>query len=215
MCAQPVSYLTQSEYDVKNATYPVIDGVDFTALFRAQEPHNLRVPTALRMTATFPYILPVVRLPSNPPINIMDAGLRDNFGIELSNRYLHVIRDWVKENTGTVVMLQIRDTREHEIFPITNMNTLGKMLADPATVIQNKWEPFQSYSQGYSKDYLKEYFGDKLQYVTLQYIPEEGKKTAALNFHITTKEQEDLLKSIYNTENTKEIDKLVKLLKEE
>lgn len=210
MCAQPVSYLTQSEYDVNNAAYPAIDGVDFATFFAEQNPYNLRLPTALRMTATFPYILPVVRLPSSPEINVMDAGLRDNFGIELSNRYLHVMRKWIKENTSKVIMLQIRDTRQYEIFPPSSMNTLGKMLADPLTVIQNKWEPFQSYGQGYTRDYIKEYFGDQLEYVTLQYIPEGGKKAAALNFHVTTKEQADILQSLNHPLNKKEIEKLLK-----
>lgn len=212
MSAQPVSYLTQSEYDIQHNTYPAIDGIDFAKFFNKQDPYNLRLTTALRMTATFPYILPVVRLPSTPNINVMDAGLRDNFGIELSNRYIHTMRQWIMDNTSRVILLQIRDTRQYEIFPPTNMNTLGKMLADPLTVIQNKWEPFQSYGQGYTRDYLKEYFGDKLNYITLQYIPEGGKKAAALNFHVTTKEQEDILQSINHKENTKEIKKLLELL---
>ncbi|MCB0696308.1 MAG: patatin-like phospholipase family protein, partial [Chitinophagaceae bacterium] len=215
MCAQPVGYLTQSEYDVRYTASPAIDGVDLATLFHKQNPYNLRLATALRMTATFPYILPVVRLPSEPMMNIMDAGLRDNFGIELSNRYLHTMRNWIIQNVGKVVMLQIRDTRQFEIFPPSDMNTLGKMLADPLFAIQNKWEPFQSYSQGYTKDYLKEYFGDRLEYITLQYIPEDGKKVAALNFHVTAKEQEDLLQSIYKTENQREIQKLITLLGQE
>lgn len=212
MAAQPLGYLTQSEYDITNTTNPAIDAVDFATLFSEQNPYNLRLSTALRMTATFPYILPVVRLPSQPVMNIMDAGLRDNFGVELSNRYVHTMREWIKENTSGVIMLQVRDTRQFEIFPPSDMNTLGKMLADPLFVIQNKWEPFQSYSQGYTRDYLKEYMGNQLQYVTLQYIPEDNKKVAALNFHVTAKEQEDLLKSIYHNDNDNEIKKLLKLL---
>lgn len=211
--AQPLGYLTQSEYSVNGAGLQAVDAVDFAAFFSRQNPYNLRLTTALRMTATFPYILPVVRLPSYPVMNVMDAGLRDNFGIELSNRYLHTMRDWIKANTSKVIMLQIRDTREFEVFPPTDMNTLGKMLADPLFVIQNKWEPFQSYAQGYTRDYLKEYWGDHLQYITLQYVPQDEKKVAALNFHVTAKEQGDLLKSIYHKQNTYELQKLLKILK--
>src|SRR5690606_21922518 len=156
--------------------------------------------------------LPVVRLPSQPVMNVMDAGLRDNFGVELSNRYLHTMRDWIKENTSKVIMLQIRDTREFEVFQPTDMNTMCEMLADPLFVIQNKWEPFQSEAQGYTRDYLKEYWGDHLQYITLQYIPQDDKKIAALNFHVTAREQADLLNSMYNKENTYEIQKLIKIL---
>lgn len=212
MSAQPVSYLLQSEYDVNSGGYPAIDGVDFTTFFSGQDPYNLRLPTALRMTATFPYILPVVKLPSEPYINIMDAGFRDNFGMELSSRYLFALKDWAKKNTRKIIMLQIRDTRQYEIFPPSDMNTLGKMLADPLFVIQNKWEPFQSYSQGYMRDYLKAYFGDQLEYITLQYIPDDGKKAAALNFHVTAKEQQDILESMYHKQNVGEINRLLQIL---
>ncbi|MCB0698294.1 MAG: patatin-like phospholipase family protein [Chitinophagales bacterium] len=213
MAAQPISYLTQSEYDVKNAENPAIDGVDMATFFKDRNPYNLRLPTALRMTSTFPYILPVVRLPSDPQMNIMDAGLRDNFGMELINRYLHVHREWIKENTSKVIVLQIRDTREYDVYPGSEMNTLTDMVADPLFAIQNKWEPFQSYSQGYSKDYLKEYMGDRLEYITLQYIPQSG-RSAALNFHLTSKEKQDLLNSIYNKKNTSQIERLKSVLKE-
>ncbi len=212
IASQPVGYLTQSEYDLSHETYSAIDGVDFATFFHNNNPYNLRLTAALRMTATFPYVLPVVKLPSTPNINIMDAGLRDNFGMELASRYVHVFRKWIKENTSRVIIVQIRDTRQHEVFPPSEMNTLGKMLSDPLFAIHNKWEPFQSYNQGYIKDYLEEYMGDNLEYVTLQYIPEEGKKSAPLNFHVTAKEQEDLLKSIYHKENTKQLQKLLRLL---
>src|SRR5690606_2318398 len=84
MAAQPLGYLTQSEYSVHNSGLQAIDAVDFATFFKEQNPYNLRLTTALRMTATFPYIPPVVRLPSQPVMNVMDAGLRDNFGVELS-----------------------------------------------------------------------------------------------------------------------------------
>lgn len=209
---QPLAYLTQSEYAINNETYPAIDGVDFATFFSNNDPYNLRLTTALRMTSTFPYVLPVVKLPSEPNINIMDAGLRDNFGMELTSRYVHTFRSWMKQNTGKVIVLQVRDTRSYEVFPPSEMNTLGKMIYDPLFAIQNKWEPFQSYSQGYTKDYLEEYMGDNLEYVTLEYIPEEGKKSAPLNFHVTAREQEGLLKSIYHKENVKQVQNLLRLL---
>ncbi len=212
MSAQPLGYLTQSEYDLKHSDKVAIDAVDFATYFKDYDPYNLRLTTALRMTATFPYILPIVRLPSEPNINVMDAGLRDNFGMELSNRYVHTMRDWIMKNTSKVVVLQIRDTRAYEVFPPSNINTLSKVITTPLFVIHNKWEPFQSYWQGYTKDYLKDYFGDQLEYITLQYIPEKRGKTAALNFHVTAKEQEDLLQSIYNETNKKEINKLSRIL---
>lgn len=214
ICGQPISYLTQSEYDMQRKSNPAIDAVDFCAFFKDHDPYNLRLTTALRMTATFPFILPVVKLPSQPEINVMDAGLRDNFGLELVNRYIHVHRNWIKENTSRVIVLQVRDTREFEVYPSSEMNTLGKMLSEPFLVIENKWQPFQSYGQGYTKDYLKEYMGAHLEYVTLEYIPQNN-RGVALNFRLTNKEKEDLERSIYNNQNTQQLEKLLNLLEVE
>jgi hypothetical protein len=209
---QPVGYLTQPEYTLPTAA-PPIDAVDFAAFFARQDPYNLRITSALRMNATFPFILPVAKLPSIPRMNIMDAGLSDNFGTSLISRYLFVLRDWLKENTSEVIFLQIRDTRENDIATNSDQSTLGSMVVDPFVVIQNKWEAIQSYSHEYIKDYAPTFLGGKLRQLTLQYVPKESKKVAALNFHLTQKEKEDLYLSIYTRDNQATIDTLAKLLR--
>ncbi len=212
MGAQPISYLTQANYAHLTSEQPPIDAVDFTTFFQGRDPYNLRLTSALRMNATFPIILPVVKLPSQPYMNIMDIGLRDNFGMELVSRYLYTMRDWMKDNVGDVIYLQIRDTRDHEIFPPTSMNTLGKMVADPIFTIENKWESFQSYYHEYIKDYAPHYMSNKLHYITLQYIPKDKSKMAALNFHLTTREREDILQSMYHPQNKREVSRLLQLV---
>lgn len=212
MAAQPVAYLTQPALGVQDSSYTPIDAVDFAAFFQNQNPYNLRLTTALRMNATFPYILPVVKLPSKPEMNIMDAGLRDNFGIEIAARYLSVMRDWLQQNTRDVILLQIRDTREHEIFPATDMNTMGKMMSDPVFVIQTKWESFQSYYHGYLKDYAEQNFKGKLHVVNMQYIPQFSEKTAALNFHLTAREKSDLAHSIHHPQNKAATDSIIRVI---
>jgi hypothetical protein len=208
----PLGYLTQPEYALKDSTNPPIDAVDFATFFKNENPYNLRITTALRMNATFPFILPVVKLPCKPYMNIMDAGLRDNFGIEVATRYLYTMRNWINENAGDVIYLEIRDTREHEVFKSTNMQSLGEMLSSPLFVIQDKWEPFQSYNNSNTKDFLPSNFNNKVHVITMQYIPEEREKAAALNFHLTGKEKMDIQKSIRNAENARKADTLIRLL---
>ena len=77
---QPVSFLMKPQFDSGSLAQPEPDEIDFAALFAKQDPMNLRLLTALRMNATFPYVLPNVWLPSKPVIDVMDAGLRDNYG---------------------------------------------------------------------------------------------------------------------------------------
>jgi len=208
---QPVGYLTQPEYSLYQRE-PPIDAVDFTTFFARQNPYNLRLTSALRMNATFPFVLPVVKLPAQPHMNVMDAGLRDNFGAEVAFRYLYVLRDWLQKNTSETIFLEIRDTRENDVGTSSDESSLNAMVADPVFVIQNKWEAFQSYYHGYLKDYAPYYLNGKLKFITLQYVPKESKKVAALNFHLTKKEKEDLYQSIDNPENKAAIDTLVKLL---
>ena len=85
------------------------DAIDFGAMFAKQDPMNPRLLTALRMKCDIPYVLPNVWLPTNPVIDVMDAGFRDNFGEATAIRFLNVFREWMQENTGGVVLLQIRD----------------------------------------------------------------------------------------------------------
>lgn len=211
MSAQPIAFLTQPAYALRDTANPPIDAIDFASFFAHQQPFNLRLSTALRMNATFPYILPVVKMPCKPQMNIMDAGLRDNFGTEVALRYFFVFRKWMAENVGNIIFLQIRDTRENEVLPSTEESSLGAMLIDPLTVIENKWEPFQSYAQGYIKDMTPE-LSNRVHFITLSYFPKEIKKSAALNFHLTSREKQDLLQSLYNPTNEAAIKTTLELL---
>jgi hypothetical protein len=145
-------------------------------------------------------------------MNVMDAGLRDNFGIEVAMRYLVAIREWARANAGDVILLQIRDTRETEVFKPTDENSLGRMLADPATVIARKWEPFQSYYHNQLRDLGVGYFGSRFHYFRIQYMPQIPEAPAALNFHLSTREKEDLLQAIDHPWNREVLDSLQRVL---
>lgn len=209
--SQPVSYLMQPAYSVKDSFSPAIDAVDFSRFFAGQEAFRLRLTTALRMNATFPYILPMVKLPCEPEMDIMDAGLRDNFGLEVAVRYLSVHKEWIEANVKNVIFLQIRDTREEAVFPFSEYKSFGSILTDPLFVIHHKWEPFQSYTHGYLKDLLPS-LSDKINMVTLTYIPFETDKTATLNFHISQREKEDLYNAIFNPQNQAQISHFLELI---
>ncbi len=211
MSSQPLRYLMSPLSARVDSATPPIDAIDFGALYRKQQPMRLLLTTALRMNATFPYILPAVKLPSVPEIDVMDAGLRDNFGVELLSRYLLVHKEWMQQHVGNIIFLQIRDTKENEVFPFSEEKSLGSLLTAPLFVIQNKWEPFQSYTQGYIKDLLP-LINKQIHMVTLTYIPRVADKSASLNFHITQREKEDLYKSIYNPQNQTQVQHFLELL---
>ena len=109
MCTQPVRFLMRSVADSAKIVVEDADAIDFNSFFAKQNSTNICISSALRMNATFPYVLPNVWLPTNPVIDVMDAGIRDNFGQENTLRFINVFKDWLKENTSKVVIIQIRD----------------------------------------------------------------------------------------------------------
>ena len=85
---QPIRFMMRSRIDSLSVPAMDPDVIDFTSFFEKQDPYNLRILSALRMNATFPLVLPNVWLPSDPVIDVMDAGLRDNYGQETALRFL-------------------------------------------------------------------------------------------------------------------------------
>lgn len=210
---QPLSFMMKPlEMHADSSGSP--DAVDFMALFKQQNPMSLRVLTALRMNATFPYVLPNVWLPSNPVIDVMDAGLRDNYGQETTLRFMDNFRDWIKENTKGVLILQIRDrTNDNWIQPFET-NSATDMIVTPATMLQHNWFKLQDYFQADQFSYFKTSADSNLQKLTLMYLPEKEDKTAALNFHLSAREKRDVKQSFYNALNANEIKKLQLLFKD-
>ena len=102
----------QEEYTDSASYMNGPDAIDFASLFKNENPMDLRLLSALRMNATYPYVLPAVWLPSDPVIEVMDAGLRDNNGQESTLRFLNVFRDWINENTSGVLIIQIRSRQK-------------------------------------------------------------------------------------------------------
>jgi len=198
---EPVSYLTFPEYKYPNRSVRDIDGIDFCRFFKNQDPLDLRVTTAIRMSATFPYVLPNVYLPSNPTIDVMDAGLRDNYGQETSLRFLHVFSRWINENTSGVLFIQIRDTKKDEIMPIEKQTDLDNIVLDPLFTIQQNWTAMQDFNQDDLYAYAEEFLHVRMDRIIFQYVPEGSDQTAALNWHLTSREKADIAAALYNPTN--------------
>ena len=88
------------------------ENIDFLSFFDNQDGSKVRFSTVLRSSASFPFVMPMVNLPTTPQIQLMDAGIRDNFGAKTLIEFLNVMDEWIKENTSGVVILQIRDTKK-------------------------------------------------------------------------------------------------------
>jgi hypothetical protein len=77
--------------------------------------NSFRLKTAVRMSATFPYISPIVELPTSPPQRVVDAGYYDNYGVGTATAILREpnIMKWLKENVEGIMIVQIRASAVH------------------------------------------------------------------------------------------------------
>ncbi|MEO5967427.1 MAG: hypothetical protein ABIP68_02095 [Ferruginibacter sp.] len=205
---QPMSFMMKpytALYDSSSSP----DAVDFGAYFSKLDPMNLRVLSALRMNATFPYILPNVWLPTKPVIDVMDAGLRDNFGSETTLRFIQNFSEWIKDNTGGVVILQIRDKAIGSWQQPFETNSLTDMIINPATVLQHNWYKFQDYSQNDDFSFYKGRHDSTIQKISIVYFPEKEEKMASLNFHLSERERRDVQLSFFNKYNQESVRKIL------
>ncbi|GAB2838978.1 hypothetical protein [Ferruginibacter profundus] len=210
--SQPVSFMMKPLL-YANDTTASPDAVDFNALFAKQNPLDIRLLTVLRMNATFPYVLPNVWLPSNPVIDVMDAGLRDNFGLETTLRFIENFKDWIKENTGGVIILQLRDRMKDNWQQPFESGDITDVLIKPGTMLQHNWYKLQDYAETDQYSYIQDGMDSMLHRITFMYVPEKEEQGAALNFHLTAREKRDVIASFNNSYNQGEVKKILQLLK--
>ena len=198
---QPISFLMRPVFDSSHIKTIDPDAVDFHKFFTKQDPMNMRMLTALRMNATFPYVLPNVWLPSEPVIDVMDAGFRDNFGEQVGLRFVHVFRDWILKNTRGVLLIQIRDRKTGGWeFPFESTD-ITEIITKPLLLIQYNWYKMQEYNQNDLLSVMEGYMGNTFYKMTFQYEPKTVNAGAALNFHLSRQEKLDIADAINNNQN--------------
>jgi hypothetical protein len=164
------------------------------------------------MNATFPYVLPNVWLPTNPVIDVMDAGIKDNFGQETSFRFIDNFREWLNNNTSNIIILQIRDRGDEYGRQVNEVGSMVDMITRPATILEHTWHNFQDFNQSDEFNYLQSSLGDHLHRLTFTYLPKKDNQGAALNFHLTASEKKDVINSFHSAANQKVLQSLLSLI---
>lgn len=209
---QPVRFLMTPPQDstLRPALDP--DAVDFVSFFAKQDPYNLRLLSALRMNATFPVVLPNVWLPSQPVIDVMDAGLRDNYGAESTLRFLSWFEDWIRENTRGVLIIQLRDRKGGGWEMPYVSNDIGDHATKPFLLLQHNWFKMMEYFQNDMLQYFVTGKQIPVHKVVFEYAAENPDKKAALNFHLTRREEKDIIRSIESEHNLRSFLRVRELL---
>jgi hypothetical protein len=209
---QGISYITQNAKTDKTNYNKLFDGVEYLRFFKEQDAPKTLFTSVLRMSATFPYISPVVSLPSEPRIEIMDAGLRDNYGLETTFRFIKTFNDWIAENTSGIIIIQIRD--KHKNIPIDEnpSQTLAEALSRPLGSFYGNLFQVQDYNQNQQIQMADLWCKAPIEIVDFQ-LRNELNDRISLSWHLTNKEKKKVYASLYLPENQAVIKRLTELLK--
>ena len=209
-----LSFLTNNMISNDNSTQSLSEDIEFGRLFKDQGAENLRFTSAIRMNATFPYILPSVSLPSKPIIEVMDAGYRDNFGLRTSIRYLYHFRKWIAENTDQVVFLQIRENHKSYDLKTHAKSSLSELMLSPLGNVYENLFRVQDYQNDQLSMYAQTWFAGKISFVELNLNPPSfpENEIISMNFHLTALEKKRIHQAIELPENKAAIKALRNIL---
>jgi hypothetical protein len=225
IASRPISFMSDSPLRKIKYSESKISGIDFQRFFAEQGSEHLRFLSALRMSATFPYITPNTTLPTEPPIQIMDAGISDNFGLSDATRFLFVFNEWVSKNTSGVIFVSIRDSpKVREISPATG-STIVDDLTQPISSVYNNFENFQDMNSdlliSHAEAWLKvPIHRIDIQYQAENYVPilqkmdsiRQNNARASLSWRLTTREKEGIVGNMHSARNREQVKNLVNLL---
>ncbi len=221
---QHVSYMHTRLPDDDLSHTSIIKGVDFQRLLDKQEADNLRFLTALRMNAAFPYVTPNVTLPTSPAIQIMDAGMTDNFGISDAVRFMFVFRDWINTHTSGVILLNIRDSEKIEGIDTPTSASLIERMTAPFRFFYDNLFNIQDISNDDRIELAQSWLDVGLHSIYLEYtseVPESWKllnpdrrtlERPSLSWRLTSLEKDNILENINHPKNTVALQQIQKLL---
>jgi hypothetical protein len=207
--SQPVSYLTRS-FRIANSDHEVPEDIEFTRMFANNDPMNLHFSSALRMNATFPYVTPMTTLPSEPQIEVLDAGIRDNFGLKTTMQFLFTFREWINENTSGVIIIQVRDLPKNKDLSDRSTSLMGKF-SGPIGGIYGNITKTHDYNNEQALRYLQGWFGEDIDLVTFE-LDQSKTNHISLSWHLTKSEKNQIKQSVNSPYFQQELTRLQMLL---
>ncbi|WP_448518402.1 patatin-like phospholipase family protein [Rhodoflexus sp.] len=220
---QPLSYMNNAAPLARRTIRTRMRGIEFGRFFKYHNADSLRFTTALRMNATFPYIMPNVLLPSEPAMEVIDAGLSDNFGVDDAVQFLYVFRDWIAKNTSGVIVIRIRDSpKTRAVQPYQGRSLLFKLFTPVEHFVSNMYF-LQDGRNDAALEIAGGWFKNELITVDLEYNPGllargqldtlSNMRKAPLSWRLTARELDGIRAMIYSPENQSAMRKLSRYLK--
>ena len=211
--AQSYSFLGYPVNRRNDYSPPEVDGVDIHYLLEDMDVSNLLLTSAIRMSCTFPYILPNVHLPTTPEVELMDAGIRDNYGVDAAVRFADTFKEWIDRETSGVIMLNLRGLEQD--VPIRTKISQGVLekIFSPIGNLYLNWVEVQDYQNDFLLHHLHTRLDVPLEVISIAYQPSAGARRASLSFHLTNREKRDIMESASSTESREAYAHLAELLR--
>lgn len=114
---------------------------------------SIRLSTAARLSAAFPYVSPAAVLPTLARRRVVDAGYFDNYGLELACGWLEKLLaerfEWLKTQVSRVLVVQIRDNvSELSVNPETDVEASRVRQREASLALQRGLEGITSPPEG-------------------------------------------------------------------
>lgn len=219
---QHVSYMNTGLHSRFSGHHEKVKGIDFMRFFAEHDAGSLRFLTGLRMNATFPYVTPNISLPTEPRIQIMDAGLTDNFGVSDAVRFMYVFKEWINENTSGVVLLSIRDSEKIDDIQEPSGSSLLQRMTAPFRFLYNNLFNIQDINNDDRLEYMQNWLEVDFEQIDVEYISEwndqDAKNASAfderpsLSWRLTSREKNNVINNIQHPRNQAALHRLREIL---
>ncbi len=210
IASHPVSYMLRASPEPHVNQARLTDGVEFMRFFKNQGADQVRFASVLRMNATFPYITPITTLPSNPEMEVFDAGMRDNYGITNTIRFLHQFRHWIAANTSGVVLVQTRDKSKARPILDEHQKTIMQDFSRPMGSFYGNLFTVQDYNHDLLLDVAASSFNFQTDLLSFELYNEDPDRIS-LSWHLTGREKKRILACMLRKENQHEAMRFLEL----
>jgi hypothetical protein len=187
------------------------ENIDYQTFFKKNNPNSIRFSSVLRASATFPLVMPMITMPTKPETQLMDAGIRDNYGGKVTVDYLFAMSDWIKKNTSGVIIIETRDTKRILNDESYNDISLMDKITLPFGNMITNFTRTQDFDQEQLMKLCSKSFDFPVDIVTFN-LRERSKDRISLSWHLTKREKRKIAKAFYSDENQAMLTKLKELL---
>jgi hypothetical protein len=155
--------------------------------------------------------MPMITLPTKPEIQLMDAGIRDNYGGKVTVDYLFALSEWIKENTSGVIIVETRDTKRILNDESYNDISLMDKITLPFGNMITNFTRTQDFDQEQLMKLCSKSFDFPVDVVTFN-LREKSKDRISLSWHLTKREKQKIENAFNSKENQQGLIKLKSLL---